>query len=90
MCYSNVHFISRILQNVLNPEYDPEQEYIPRSERAEWDAIGMLGVLPVYDDGTCEVNGYCTCADGGIATASETGYRVIKRINDHLVKVVFR
>jgi hypothetical protein len=50
----------------------------------------MLGVLSVRDDGTCQVNGYCTVADGGIATASETGYRVIKRVNDHIIKIVFK
>ena len=73
-----------------NPDYDPSQTYIPRADRPEWAAVGMLGVLSVRDDGTCQVNGYCTVADGGIATASETGYRVIKRVNDHIVKVVFK
>lgn len=73
-----------------NPEYDPNVHYIQRSERAEWDAIGMLGVLAVRDDGSCKVNGFCLLAEGGIATASEKGYRVIKRVNDHIVKVIFR
>lgn len=26
-------------------DYDPEQEYVPRSERKEWDAVGLLGKL---------------------------------------------
>lgn len=73
-----------------NPEYNPDAQYIQRSERAEWDAIGMLGVLAVRDDGSCKVNGFCALAEGGIATASEKGYRVIKRVNDHIVKVIFR
>lgn len=73
-----------------NPEYDPTIPYIQREDRPEWDAVGMLGVLSVRDDGTCKVNGYCTVAEGGIATASETGYRVIKRVNDNIVKVIFR
>ena len=73
-----------------NPEYDPTRGYTQRSDRPEWDAIGMLGVLSVRDDGTCQVNGYCKVSSGGIATASETGYRVIKRVNDNIVKVVFR
>jgi hypothetical protein len=37
----------------LNPLYDPTLEYIPRSERAEWDVVGMLGKLIVRDDGSC-------------------------------------
>lgn len=73
-----------------NPDYDPKQAYIERDKRPEWAAVGMLGVLSVRDDGTCKVNGYCKVAEGGIATASESGYRVIKRVNDHVIKVVFR
>lgn len=73
-----------------NPNYDSTQTYISREDRPEWDAVGMLGVLSVRDDGTCEVNGYCGVADGGIATKAETGYRVIERVNDHIVKIVFR
>lgn len=74
----------------MNPDYDESKGYTQRSERPEWDAIGMLGVLSVIDDGTCQVNGFCAIAEGGTATASETGYRVIKRVNDHIVKVVFK
>lgn len=76
--------------NKINPDYDPNQEYIFRENRPEWDAIGMMGVLVVRDDGTCQVNGYCSVTDEGIATASEIGYRVIKRINDNIIKIVFR
>lgn len=73
-----------------NPEYDSTLDYIQREDRPEWDAVGMMGVLSVRDDGTCEVNGYCKVAEGGMATSSETGYRVIKRINDNIVEVIFR
>jgi hypothetical protein len=73
-----------------NPDYDPSLPYIQRADRPEWDAVGMMGVLSVRDDGTCQVNGYCKVAEGGIATASDSGYRVIKRVNDHIVKVVFK
>ncbi len=73
-----------------NPDYDPTISYIHREDRPEWDCVGMLGVLSVRDDGTCKVNGYCKVAEGGIATTSETGYRVIKRVSDNVVKVIFR
>lgn len=73
-----------------NPDYDPTLPYIQREDRPEWDYVGLLGVLSVRDDGTCKVNGYCKVAEGGIATASESGYRVIKRVNDNIVKVIFR
>lgn len=73
-----------------NPNYDSTLPYIQRDDRPEWDAVGMVGVLSVRDDGTCKVNGFCKVAEGGIATTSESGYRVIKRINENIVKVIFR
>lgn len=77
-----------------NPEYDASQQYIERAKRKEWSAIGMIGVLSVYDDGTCQENGYCTVSDGGIATACESGsintYRVLERVTENIVKVLFR
>ena len=75
-----------------NPDYDNTKEYTPRDQRQEWSAIGMLGVLSVYDDGTCEVNGFCKVSNGGIATKSEdkNDYRVISRLKDNIVRVVFR
>lgn len=72
------------------PEYDPSQTYIPRDQRKEWSAVGMLGILAVRDDGTCKVNGFCKVTDKGIATASESGYRVIKRVNNNIIKTVFK
>ena len=75
---------------IINPDYDNTKEYIGRDNRKEWAAIGMLGVLPVRDDGTCEVNGYCKVADGGIATKANSGYRVVARVADNIIKVLFR
>ena len=77
----------------VNPDYDPKKPYVHREKRQEWSAIGMMGVLSVYDDGTCQVNGYCKCTKNGIATAAEKGeesYRVIARVTDNIVKVVFK
>ena len=73
-----------------NPDYDQSVPYIPREARPEWDTVGMMGVLSVRDDGTCKVNGYCAVSEGGIATTAVDGYRVIKRVNDHIVKIIFR
>lgn len=73
----------------INPDYDPDQEYISRQQRKEWSAVGMLGHLSVRDDGSCRPNGYCHVGHGGIATASERGYRVVKRMSDNVVEIVF-
>lgn len=55
-----------------------------------YEAIGMLGVLSVRDDGSCKVNGFCKLADGGSDTVSDTGYRVVKRVTDNIVEVIFK
>jgi hypothetical protein len=50
----------------------------------------MLGVVEVRDDGTCKVNGYCDVSNGGIATKTDKGYRVISRVTDNVIKIIFR
>ena len=79
---------------ILNPDYDPTQEYISRFDRSEWSPIGMLGVLAVLHDGTAEVNGYVTVNNEGIATKCtrdiRNSYRVIKKVSDKVVEVIFR
>lgn len=74
---------------ILNPEYDPTQKYISRDERSEFVAITSKGKVVMIDDGTCQVNGYCTVGENGVATASETNYavRVMERIDDTHIKV---
>lgn len=78
---------------ILNPEFNPNIEYIPRECRSEWEIIGMMGVLTVNDDETCEVNGYRKCNNNGIATAYEKDidtYKVIERINNTTIKIIFK
>ena len=73
---------------VLNPDYDSNKEYIPRSDRKEWDPVGLMGKLICIDDGTCEVNGYCYPSTNGIGTKSDHGYRVTKRIDNTHIQVL--
>ena len=76
----------------LNPNYDPEQAYVRRSDRPEWEIIGLIGKLHVTDDGTCTVGGYATVGENGIATASanKTSMRVMKRIADNVILVLMK
>lgn len=91
---TNIKEIKTVTQKEMkykqNPEYDPSRSYITRKDRPEWDAVGMLGVLSVRDDGTCKVNGFCKVAEGGIATIAGNGYRVIARVNDHVIKIILK
>lgn len=79
-----------VKQWVVNPDYNPEKEYISREFRKEWSPVGMLGQVIVIDDGTCVVNGYCAPSIDGIGTAAESGYRVMERIDDTHIKVLVR
>lgn len=83
----SAHTITRY---VVNPDYDPDEEYTSREFRKEWACVGLMGKLVVVDDGTCEVNGYCKAADGGKATKSDTGYRVMKRIDSTHIQILYR
>lgn len=97
---SNGNRIENVVENtrLFNDDYDDTLTYIPRSDRAEWDTVGMLGVLRVYDDGSCVADGYCKAADGGIATSASTEensylvpvFKVMKRISDNIVEIFFR
>lgn len=76
----------------VNPDYDPNKEYVSREDRKEWDAVGLLGKLYVNDDGTCTVGGYASVDVNGRITASveKTNMRVMKRINDNIVIVMMK
>ena len=75
-----------------NPEYDSSKSYIGRSQRPEWDAVGIFGKLVAIDDGSCVPNGWCKVGENGTATISEerTPYRVMSRIDDKHIKVFIK
>ncbi|USK50923.1 hypothetical protein LIT38_05535 [Bacillus sp. CMF12] len=77
------------MQVMLNPAWNPDEEYIPRTERPEWVAVGLIGQVLVRDDGTCEVDSYCMPNDEGIATKASQGYRVLERTGENQVLVLF-
>lgn len=67
----------RLNRNKLSTRYNVEQKssYIKRANRPEWDIVGLIGVLPVRDDGTCIPGQYCKCGGKGMATAAaERGF----------------
>lgn len=41
-------------RRVLNPDFDPEMQYVGRNERPEWVAVGLIGRIPVRKG--CPVN----------------------------------
>lgn len=75
---------------IINPEWDESQEYISREERPEWDPVGLVGQVVVIDDGTCEAGGFCKPIVDGIATSSESGYYVMKRLDATHIKILLK
>ena len=85
-------------QPQLNPEWDATQTYVSRKDRPEWDTVGMLGVLRVYDDGTCEEGTWCKVYKDGLATKADLEdhsfltpiFYVMKRVTDEIIEVFFK
>ncbi|ANE47700.1 hypothetical protein SY83_17015 [Paenibacillus swuensis] len=75
-------------QPVLNPDWDASLDYIPRSQRPEWVAVGMIGKLLVRDDGTSQPGGLCIPNHLGVATASDQGFLVLKRTLPHQILIL--
>lgn len=75
---------------ILNPDYDSTKTYENRENRKEWSPVGLIGKLVAIDDGTCQVNGYCKPNKDGIATASDTGYRVMERLDENHIRILLK
>lgn len=77
------------MERKVNPEYDHTKPYKPRSQRPEWDYVGLVGKLVMLDDGTAKPNDYVRSSEDGIATRSETRtrYKVMKRIDEDHIRI---
>jgi hypothetical protein len=77
-------------QYIVNPDYNPNESYIMRENRKEWGTVGLLGQVVVVDDGTCVTGGYVKPLINGVGTNSNSGYRVMKRIDENHIKVLVK
>lgn len=77
---------------VINPNFNPDEEYIPREQRPEWGKVGLMGKLYTRDDGTCVVGGYATVGTNGVLTNSETptNIKVMKRTSNNIVLALLK
>jgi len=82
---------------VVNPNYDPDAEYVPRAERPEWSPIGLLGKLWVYKadlDVEYNVGDYVTSNTEGKAVITTKGdplgaWRILE-VSQNLLRVLFK
>ena len=76
---------------LISPDYDPNRNYIPRSKRPEWAAVGMTGRLVISGDGSCKAGGYVSARQGvGTSCYKNTGIRVLRRIDERHVEVIIK
>lgn len=84
------YVVNAIGDMVENPEYDNTQTYIPREQRPEWSTVSILGKVYVRHDGTIQTGGFATLKENGIACAGESGYRVLKRVDEESALVLVK
>jgi hypothetical protein len=79
--------------NVYNENYDPNHEYIPRSKRKEWAAIGLLGKLYVRTSEKITSTKIDVGSDG--RAKNGTKYHVLKTVKEFdgdfgIVQILFK
>ena len=65
----------------LNPDYDEvlDSEYIPRSERPEWNVVGLVGQVYVRVNEDVSPGDWITAREGiGIQSENKTGWKVMR------------
>lgn len=76
---------------VVSDEFDPDKKYVPRSQRPEWAAVGLVGRLIVTDDGKCKPNDYISARDGiAVSSNTRTAARVLRRLDDTHIEVLIK
>lgn len=73
---------------LISNNFDPNQVYIPRSQRKEWDPVGLMGKLYVRDDGNCVVGQKCSCSNG-IAVPG-TDWYVMERKTPNIIRILYK
>jgi len=83
----------RVKPTVLqtNPDFDPKQKYIPRSQRKEWACVGLLGQLVVREEKemVCLPGKRISCSNTGKAIIGGT-YKILKRNSPNTVTIFFK
>lgn len=64
--------------NAAKAKYGADGELLP-----QYNYVGIMGIIPVIDNGRCSVNGRCMPADDGTAVPSTNnmGYAVLERVD---------
>lgn len=52
--------------------------------------VGILGIVPVRDNGECVANGKCLPSEEGIAIPKLSGYLVLDRIDSNHIRIMLK
>ena len=75
---------------IINDSYDASKEYLPRSQRPEWAAVGFVGRLTVIDNGKCKVGEYVGAEDGIAVPVKKSNVIVLKRKDETHIEVLIK
>lgn len=70
--------------NCTKDKFDENGKLLP-----QYEYVGVIGLVPVHDNGECVVGGRCVPADNGLAKPSpnDKGYQVVERYNDDMILI---
>lgn len=70
--------------NCTKDKFDENGKLLP-----QYEYVGVIGLVPVHDNGQCVVGERCVPADGGLAAPSpnDKGYQVVERYNDNMILI---
>lgn len=85
---------------IINPKYNKELKYVPRTNRPEWVRVTILGKAIVCDNGQCTPGEYCQpyygedmqragCAIPAIRSAQNSFY-VLERVSPTTIKILVK
>ena len=89
-----------VYKKIQSDEFDENEKYIPRTMRAEWIRVNLVGKCIVQDNGKCEPGKFCSpyagtdATQAGIAVPSKSKlalrFLVLKRLSDNTILILNR
>lgn len=77
----NCTFAETVYSEIMNPDFNPDDEYLPREKRKEWSVVGLLGKLRVRTSEQITENAVDVDTATGMAKNGTT-YPVLQKNKD--------
>jgi len=77
----NGSYIKDVDSEIMNPNYDPSKDYVPRKNRKEWEVVGLLGKMRVRTSEQITGNFVDVDTNTGMAK-NGTKYPVMQKTKD--------